>query len=293
MYPRLPQELVEIIIDHLQKDITTLKQCSLVHRSWLPRSRLHLFSSFTWDCNRLEHDFDQRHLESGSIQHTYGKSDHFLAFFSKHRHLVTYPRAFRIVGNRLCDLSYGHGMHIPSLVLLKNLKLIEVKKISFAAPLPRRLGLYAFLREHVGMLDCIQFQDCIFDLKTLAHVLHICFGARSVILKSSSSYDSEQEWWNTDKHPLVFERNQSVSIQSLEIIDCDERCLESLVDVLTKPFSKLIPVMNLDKLVVSLSAGIGPLRRLLATPVLSLKMLSIKFQNNGEYTSFVFKFYSN
>ncbi|KAG5638216.1 hypothetical protein H0H81_001217 [Sphagnurus paluster] len=45
--PRLPQELVDHIIDHLYDDTLTLNSCSLVCHAWLPTSRLHLFSKIS------------------------------------------------------------------------------------------------------------------------------------------------------------------------------------------------------------------------------------------------------
>ncbi|GLB45006.1 hypothetical protein LshimejAT787_1900840 [Lyophyllum shimeji] len=42
--PRLPQELVDHIIDHLHDDPVTLNSCALVCHAWLPTSRLHIFS---------------------------------------------------------------------------------------------------------------------------------------------------------------------------------------------------------------------------------------------------------
>ncbi|KAF7352675.1 hypothetical protein MVEN_01233300 [Mycena venus] len=44
---RLPQELVDAILDYLASDFRSLKTCSLVCRSWLPRSRFHLFQTCT------------------------------------------------------------------------------------------------------------------------------------------------------------------------------------------------------------------------------------------------------
>lgn len=43
LIPRLPQELVDHIIDDSRKDKTTLRTLSMVSRSWLPRSHYHLF----------------------------------------------------------------------------------------------------------------------------------------------------------------------------------------------------------------------------------------------------------
>lgn len=43
-----PQELVDVIIDHLHDDLPTLKKCSLICKAWEPTSTLHLFSSWSW-----------------------------------------------------------------------------------------------------------------------------------------------------------------------------------------------------------------------------------------------------
>jgi hypothetical protein len=43
--PRLPTELVDIVIDFLHSDDETLEVCSLVCRNWLPASRFHLFGT--------------------------------------------------------------------------------------------------------------------------------------------------------------------------------------------------------------------------------------------------------
>lgn len=43
--PKLPQELIDEILDHLAKDVTTLRLCSLVKKSWIYPSRRHLFNT--------------------------------------------------------------------------------------------------------------------------------------------------------------------------------------------------------------------------------------------------------
>ncbi|KAJ7214527.1 hypothetical protein GGX14DRAFT_611101, partial [Mycena pura] len=42
--PRTPPETNDIIIDHLHDDLSTLRQCSLVCKEWLPSARFHIFS---------------------------------------------------------------------------------------------------------------------------------------------------------------------------------------------------------------------------------------------------------
>ncbi|KZT06996.1 uncharacterized protein LAESUDRAFT_631847, partial [Laetiporus sulphureus 93-53] len=41
----LPQEIHDMILDHLHADFFTLKVCSFVCRTWLLTTRLHLFHS--------------------------------------------------------------------------------------------------------------------------------------------------------------------------------------------------------------------------------------------------------
>ncbi|EJF64777.1 hypothetical protein DICSQDRAFT_52376, partial [Dichomitus squalens LYAD-421 SS1] len=45
----LPGELVDRIIDHLYNDASSLKATSLVCKTWLPRSRFHLFQGVVCD----------------------------------------------------------------------------------------------------------------------------------------------------------------------------------------------------------------------------------------------------
>ena len=49
--PRVPQELIDEILDHLAKDTRTLHSCSLVAKSWIYPSRRHLFSTLFLTAN--------------------------------------------------------------------------------------------------------------------------------------------------------------------------------------------------------------------------------------------------
>ena len=48
---KLPQEVIDSVIDCLADDIDSLKRCALVHRTWLPRARYHLHREVTIDCS--------------------------------------------------------------------------------------------------------------------------------------------------------------------------------------------------------------------------------------------------
>jgi D-ribose pyranose/furanose isomerase RbsD len=44
----VPQEVIDQVIDYLHDNTKALRQCSLVCRSWLPSTSLHLFAQFSW-----------------------------------------------------------------------------------------------------------------------------------------------------------------------------------------------------------------------------------------------------
>ena len=46
--PRLPQEIIDYIVDLLRNERGTLSQCCLVSKSWIPRTRKHLFGEINF-----------------------------------------------------------------------------------------------------------------------------------------------------------------------------------------------------------------------------------------------------
>ncbi|GJE95342.1 F-box protein [Phanerochaete sordida] len=46
----LPPELIDLIVDQLQRDVRALRSCSLVCKAWLARASVHLFASFRVSC---------------------------------------------------------------------------------------------------------------------------------------------------------------------------------------------------------------------------------------------------
>jgi hypothetical protein len=56
MSPSLPPEILDLIVDHLHDEPTTLKACCVVSKSWIHRPRSHLFS-------RVEFCAPKSHLE--------------------------------------------------------------------------------------------------------------------------------------------------------------------------------------------------------------------------------------
>ena len=50
----LPPEILDIVIDHLHDEPTALRACCLVSKSWVPRSRTHLFGHVTFTYTSIE-----------------------------------------------------------------------------------------------------------------------------------------------------------------------------------------------------------------------------------------------
>jgi hypothetical protein len=48
----LPPEILDLIADHLHDDLTTLKTCCVVSKSWIPRTRNHLFARIEFHASR-------------------------------------------------------------------------------------------------------------------------------------------------------------------------------------------------------------------------------------------------
>ena len=57
--PRIPQDIIDEILDHLaaDSDIESLRACALVSRSWVPSCRLHLFHTLDLTWGRMHRCF--------------------------------------------------------------------------------------------------------------------------------------------------------------------------------------------------------------------------------------------
>ena len=53
----LPPEILDLIVDHLSNDPTTLKTCCVVSKSWVPRTRKHLFAHVEFHASKFHMEF--------------------------------------------------------------------------------------------------------------------------------------------------------------------------------------------------------------------------------------------
>ena len=54
MSSSLPPEILDLIVDHLHDEPTTLKTCCAVSKSWVPRTRRHLFAQVEFDNSKSQ-----------------------------------------------------------------------------------------------------------------------------------------------------------------------------------------------------------------------------------------------
>jgi hypothetical protein len=144
-HPRpLPNELIDRIIDHLYDDLTTLRCCTLVAKSFLPSSRLHLF--ITRDFNitsamytklQTDHDaFTSFCLIAPLIQclvtdwHEMDEGMHMLpVLLSK----GLAPRSLAHCGFDTSKLSEDSGLSFPTLGLEESLTSLSLDGVRFSS----------------------------------------------------------------------------------------------------------------------------------------------------------------
>ncbi|GJE95909.1 hypothetical protein PsYK624_121000 [Phanerochaete sordida] len=56
---RLPQEVVDMVIDYLYDDRRSLRQCSLTCKAWEPSSTMHLFLRISWPPHKVHWSFPE------------------------------------------------------------------------------------------------------------------------------------------------------------------------------------------------------------------------------------------
>ncbi|EKM48440.1 uncharacterized protein PHACADRAFT_266362 [Phanerochaete carnosa HHB-10118-sp] len=114
---RLPQELFDIIIDNLHSDKDTLKECSLVCRSWVPSSSFHLLRRVAWPLlHHTRHTHDDpnvSHQDHQSLSSPDPIDTSFrtcLSILKSSARLQSYVREFALTSHRpQCSTITGRG----------------------------------------------------------------------------------------------------------------------------------------------------------------------------------------
>ncbi|OCH91127.1 hypothetical protein OBBRIDRAFT_550442 [Obba rivulosa] len=150
-HPRLPPELTDIVIDHLADNISALHNCSMTCKSWIPRTRTHIFKEIRLSARNAE-GFRTLIMGNNAI----GK--YIQEIHVHHRHSVYQPGPLWLEQDLLPQLSVhlqhvrkvvlgGDGTYSPSsFLLLSSIEAFETKDcgvesvdelLSLIASLPR------------------------------------------------------------------------------------------------------------------------------------------------------------
>ncbi|KAI0704697.1 hypothetical protein C8Q76DRAFT_752496 [Earliella scabrosa] len=133
---KLAVEITDLIIDHLHDNVGALKSCALVHSSWTPATRLHLFASLSISQRRC------------------ALSD-FIAFITSADGVVTHIKRLSLsgyVGMGLNDLS-SILRRLPSLRILTLTHVYISNPLSYDGPHPPA----------IPELSTLQITDVVYD----------------------------------------------------------------------------------------------------------------------------------
>ena len=157
----LPPEILDLIVDHLRDERTTLKVCCLVSKSWIPRTRKHLFAYIRFHPTNCPIQLWKRTFPDPSNSPTYHVSTLFLqdirAGGLADPDLGPWIRTFNCVGTLRATLEcaaedqvslvqlHGFSPTLKSLCLgLTNIPLSEVFNLACSFPLLEDLELHTY-----------------------------------------------------------------------------------------------------------------------------------------------------
>jgi hypothetical protein len=165
---RVPQELVHEILDHLSKESTTLRSCSLVAKSWIFPSRRHLFNTLfltasditKWNAAfPIPEDSPARHVRDLSFCYIHPNvpiefADRIRYFSNVHKltligRIATDPSFISALGElppsiRSVDITFSKVLtaHIVSVLQqLPNLENISLRSTEWAGMIPPGAGV--------------------------------------------------------------------------------------------------------------------------------------------------------
>jgi hypothetical protein len=75
--PYLPAEMLDHIVDHLHDTPDALRNCSLVSKSWIPRTRRHLFADISFPTTRSVRSWKKSFPDPANSPARYAKTLYF------------------------------------------------------------------------------------------------------------------------------------------------------------------------------------------------------------------------
>ena len=158
--PSLPQEILDHIIDTLHDDTETLRNCCLVAKSWIPRTRKYLFSYIR---------FSSKHLESW--KKTFPDPSNSPACYARSM-VVACPEAVRVE-----DAAEGGWITSFSGVSCLELKASEdslYEPETFLIPFHKFSPTLNSLHVDFMTLPCSQFFKLVYSFPLLKNLTVIC-----------------------------------------------------------------------------------------------------------------------
>ncbi|KAJ2932511.1 hypothetical protein H1R20_g4601, partial [Candolleomyces eurysporus] len=153
--PRLPWELMDGIIDHLQNDLPTLGQCGMVSSAWLKRSRHHIFSTVQLWPWRIR-DFLQL---SASKKCTFSSSIQRVELDDS-----------RVKPGVPC-IQFMDALSLSSLSCLSQVEAIQIRSVDWTALTPTEQAKLRHRFAHFKMLKLLEFDDVTFhDLREVVNI---------------------------------------------------------------------------------------------------------------------------
>ncbi|KAF9780904.1 hypothetical protein BJ322DRAFT_1082335 [Thelephora terrestris] len=130
MLPFLPPEILDLIVDHLYNEPTALKACCVVSKSWIPRSRRHIFARVKLDTARATESWAKAFPDPSDSPAHYTRNLWVYGHGVASADVLPWIRSFRHVqkltmttfGPRGVSLAHLHGFSLT----LKSLNLTRV-----------------------------------------------------------------------------------------------------------------------------------------------------------------------
>ena len=168
IHSKLPLHLINIAIDHLHGKPEALKRCSLVCRSWVARSSLHLFERVTWPpCYRKSNawcawELDEPGEETGCFEACWrlfadsARVSHSIKRFQIAKHTCVFKERNRPLDlNIVCELlDYLPQLQVLRFVDCVLLSTSLMKNLLYPSALQE---FYFYWRDHSDMASLLEF----------------------------------------------------------------------------------------------------------------------------------------
>ncbi|KAJ4475644.1 hypothetical protein J3R30DRAFT_578336 [Lentinula aciculospora] len=235
-----PPEIYDKIIDEVSSSKDALAACSLVERSWKPKSRTHMFRDIDFTvCSTGSTDL---HLHK-SIEQTAAFQDNV----ASNADVALYARRLVVTLNRSGNIA----SEIPQASKLRNLRSLTLKCsniIVYAVNDAILSRLLSFVR-HNQNLEYISLQSLIIDPSAF-DVFMKCIGIRAPELRSLHL----QSVWGPDWTTVAWNRQKSAqrsqpkshTVRRLCISHCEDGAISMFLSAFDLKHLDRIALMNLD-----------------------------------------------